>query len=174
MTPAWNESYLRIVGRWGLVLSGVFVLLILSVFPFKIAHRGEIRPAFLLMAVYYWAILRPPMPLAAFVLGIFLDLLSDYPTGMSALILVTVQWLTSNQRKFFLGQSFLVIWAGFALVALAAGIVQWVLFSLFDMTLVPARSMLISALLSSFLFPLVVWPLSRVYKALVDHPSPVP
>lgn len=174
MTPVWNESFLKIIGRWGLVLFGVFLLLLLSAFPFSIAHLDEIRPAFLLMAVYYWAILRPPMPLAVFALGLILDLLSSYPTGMSALVLVTVQWLTSSQRKFFLGQSFLVIWAGFALVVVAAGVVQWAVISLFNMALPPAKSMLISALLSTFLFPLMVLPLSRVYKALVDHPSTVP
>jgi rod shape-determining protein MreD len=174
MTPVWNESFLRIAGRWGLAMLGVFVLLVLSAFPFQVAHLGEIRPAFMLMAVYYWAILQPPMPLAAFLLGLVLDLVSAYPLGMNALVLVAVQWLTSSQRKFFLGQSFLVIWACFALVAFGSGLVQWALFSLFDLMVFSPRPMLVSTLLSAFLFPLVVLPLGMAHKALVEHPSSVP
>ncbi len=173
MTPVWNESFLRIVGRWGLALIVLFFLFVLSAFPFRIAHLGEVRPVFMLMAVYYWTILRPVPPLAVFMVGLALDLLSDYTFGMNALILVAAQWLTGSQRKFLLGQSFLVIWAGFALIALGAGTVQWLLFTLFNLALVPAKPMLISVVLSTFLFPLLVLPLSAVHKALADDPSSV-
>jgi rod shape-determining protein MreD len=173
MTPAWNESYLRVIGRWGLMLGALCVLLLLSVIPFHIAHLGEIRPAFMLMAVYYWTILRPPPPIAVFATGLLLDLLSSYWLGINALILVVAQWLTGGQRKFLLGQSFLVIWAGFALVALGAGVVQWIVFSLFDLTLVSVRPMLVSTILSAFLFPVVVVPLAAIHKALADDPSSV-
>ena len=174
MTDEWHESFLRIVGRWGLGLAVLLVLILLSAVPFRIAHLGEVRPAFMLMAVYYWTILRPTPPLAVFALGLVLDMLSAYPFGMNALVLVTVQALTSNQRKFLLGQSFLVIWAGFALVAFGAGVVQWMLFSLFNLALVSAKPMLISVILSAFLFPLCVLPLAAVHKALAESPSIVP
>ncbi len=174
MTAEWHETFLRMVGRWGLVLAVMLALVLLSVIPFRIVHLGEIRPVFMLMAVYYWSILRPAPPLAVFAIGLVLDLLSDYPLGMNALVLVAVQALTGSQRKFLLGQSFLVIWAGFALVAFGAGILQWGLFSLFNMTLVSAKSMLISAALSAFLFPLSVLPLAAVYKALADDLTTMP
>ena len=125
MTDEWHESLLRIVGRWGLGLAVVLALILLSAMPFRIVHLGEVRPAFMLMAVYYWTILRPTPPLAVFALGLVLDLLSDYPFGMNAMVLVAVQALTAHNRKFLLGQSFLVIWAGFALFALGAGVLQW-------------------------------------------------
>ena len=174
MTDEWHESFLRIVGRWGLGLAVLLVLILLSAVPFRIAHLGEVRPAFMLMAVYYWTILRPAPPLAVFAVGLVLDLLSAYPFGMNALVLVTAQALTGHNRKFLLGQSFLVIWAGFALVALGAGIVQWALFSLFELAFVSAKPMLISVTLSAFLFPLFVLPLAAVHKALAESPSAVP
>jgi rod shape-determining protein MreD len=174
--PVWNESLLRMVGRWGLALLLLTALFVLSVTPLEVAHLGEIRPVFMLMAVYYWTILQPSpwSPIAVFVIGLVLDLLSAYPFGMHALVFVLAQWLTSNQRKFLLGQSFLVIWAGFALIALGAGALQWALFSLFNLTLFSARLMLISTALSVFLFPLLALPLSIVHKALADDPSSVP
>ena len=174
MTADWHESLLRILARWGLALAVLLVLILLSAFPFRIAHLGEIRPVFMLMAVYYWTILRPAPPVAVFVVGLILDLLSAYPFGMNALVLVAAQALTGHNRKFLLGQSFLVIWAGFALVALGAGVIQWVLFSLFNLALVSVKPVLISVILSSFLFPLSVLPLAAVHKALADSPSIVP
>jgi rod shape-determining protein MreD len=172
MTPVWNESLWGAVGRFGLVLVVVFALLVLSSVPFQIAHLGEIRPAFMLMAVYYWTILRPPLlpPVAVFALGIILDLLSAWPLGLSALVLVAAQWLTRSQRKFLLGQPFPVIWAGFTLLAFGAGMFQWGLFSLFSLALVAAKPMFISVALSAFLFPVIALPLHMVHKALADQP----
>jgi rod shape-determining protein MreD len=171
-----DESLLGTVGRWGLALLVLFVLLALSSVPLEISHLGEIRPVFMLMAVYYWTILRPSsmLPVAVFAIGLVLDLLSAYPFGMHAFIFVVAQWITSSQRKFLLGQSFLVIWSGFAFIALGAGVLQWALFSLFNLTFLPVKAILISFVLSVFLFPLLVLPLSMVHKALVDDPSSVP
>jgi|SRR3989304_4650274 len=167
---------LRMVGRWGLALLVLFILFALSAVPFEVPHLGEIRPVFMLMAVYYWTILRssPLSPLLAFAIGLVIDLLSAYPLGMHALVFVAAQWLTSSQRKFLLGQSFLVIWAGFALIALGAGALQWALFALFNAELLSAKPMLVSVLLSVFLFPLLVLPLSLAHKALADDPSSMP
>jgi rod shape-determining protein MreD len=171
MTLEWHESFLKTVGRWGLVLAVVLALILLSAIPLRFAHFGEVRPAFMLMAVYYWTILRPAPPVVVFFLGLILDFLSGYYPGMTSLVLVAAQVLTNSQRKFLLGQPFLVIWAGFALVAFGAGALQWGLFSLFNATLVPVKSMLISSALSALLFPLCVLPLAAVYKALADSPS---
>jgi len=173
MIPEWNETLPVIVGRWGLVLLTVSLLLVLSAVPLEIAHLGAVRPVFMMMAVYYLAIIHPSLlpPIVVFFAGLMLDLVAAYPLGMNALILVLVQWVTSGQRTFLAGQSFLVIWAGFSLMALAAGTIQWMLFSLFSLTLVSIHAMLISALLSVFLFPVMALVLSFVHKALADHPS---
>lgn len=174
MISGWNESFLKVAGRWGLVLLVVFVLLLLSAFPFKIAHLSEVRPAFLLIAVYYGAVLRPlPFP-AVFLAGLALDLLASHPFGMNAFLLVTALWIVGGQRKFLASQPFLVIWAGFAVIALGAGVLQWAFFSLFNAELISVRPMLVSVVLSSFLFPLFALPLSLVHKALADHPSAMP
>jgi rod shape-determining protein MreD len=174
MTTEWHESFLRTIGRWGLGLAAILGLILLSAIPLRIVHLGEVRPVFMLMAVYYWTILRPAPPLGVFALGLVLDLLSGYPLGMNALVLVLAQSLTAHNRKFLLGQSFLVIWAGFALVALGAGVLQWILFSLLSLTLVAAKPVLISTVLSAVLFPVAVLPLAAVHKALSDQSSVTP
>lgn len=172
MTPAWNETPLGSVGRWGLTALVILALFLLSTFPFRFAGLGEIRPAFMLMAVYYWTILRPSLlpPPAVFAIGIVLDVLFAYPLGMNAMVFVIAQWVTRGQRKFLLGQPFPVIWAGFALMALGSGVAQWLVFSLFSGTLVPVRPVVVGTLLSVFLFPAAALPLSVAHKALVDRP----
>ncbi len=176
MTPLWNESLWQTVWRRGLAALVLFVLLALSALPLDIARLGEIRPAFMLMAVYYGTILRPQLlpPLVAFALGIALDLLAAAPLGLHALVMVGAQWLTRSQRKFLLGQPFPVIWSGFALIALGAGLAQWGLFSLFGLALLPLKAMLVSVVFSTFLFPLAAWPLHIVHKALADPAPPTP
>lgn len=154
------------MGRWGLGLAVFIIIVLVSVVPLRIAHLGALRPSFMLMAVYYWSLLRPSPTLVVFAIGLLLDLLSAYPFGMNALVLVAVQALTSGQRKFLMGQSFLVIWAGFAVVAFCAGFVQWALFSLFETSWVTPYPILIGTLLSAVLFPVVVPPLAAVHKMI--------
>lgn len=173
MTPAWNESAWGVVLRRMIVAAVLLALLVLSALPLNIARLGEIRPSFMLMAVYYGTILRPQTlpPVAVFIIGVVLDFLSAWPPGMQALVMVAVQWLTRSQRKFLLGQPFPVIWVGFAMIALGSGIVQWGLFSLLNFTFVPLKAMLAGVVFSTFVFPLAAMPLHMVYKALTDPPS---
>ena len=165
----WRKWPWETVRRLGLTLLAVAVLLLLGAIPFHLGRLGEIRPAFLLIAVYYWAVMRPETlpPLFTFLAGIALDLLAGYPLGMNALTLVAAQWITRVQRKFLLGQPFAVIWAGLAIEALAAGILQWALFSLFYLNLMSIRPALMSALLTAIVFPLTVPPLAALNRLLV-------
>lgn len=166
---AWREI-LRVLGRFALGALALAVLIFLSVAPLRFGPLGAARPAFMLMAVYYWSMLRPAPAWAAFALGLLLDLLGDYPFGMNALVLVLAQMVTARNRKFLLGQPFLVIWAGFAVVALGATALQWALFSLFNLSLAATGPALLSVLLSSLLFPLAALPLAGVHRALQDTP----
>ncbi|TAL32761.1 MAG: rod shape-determining protein MreD [Alphaproteobacteria bacterium] len=169
----WEEPILTMLGRWAITLFVVSALIVLSIFPFRIGDLGEIRPSFMVMAVYYWAIMCPSMlsPLAAFAAGAAFDLVIDCPLGLNALTLVVVQWTTRAQRKFLLGQPFLMMWAGLGLVAMGAGILQWALVSLFNWTLLSIETTLVGGLLTAVLFPLAVVPLSVFNKPLADRNS---
>ena len=91
----WQESAFGSLGRFLLTFLAVFLLIVLSIFPFSLGHFGEIRPSFLLMAIYYWAIMRPSTlsPLATFIVGIAFDLMAGFPLGLNALTLVVAQWV---------------------------------------------------------------------------------
>ena len=165
-----NDELLKTMGRWGLTLLVVLVLFVLSALPFEVLSLGEIRPMFMLMAVYYLAIYRPSLisPLAVFIIGLLLDFISAYPLGLNAFVLVAAQWLVRGQMKFLQAQPFKVVWVGFVIVAVTSGAVQWCTFSLFNLVAYSIQPILLSVLLSSLVFPLLTVPLAIVNKALSD------
>jgi len=162
-----------------LLAQGVIILfLLLNVVSFSMPHAGDFKPFFLLMAVYYWAIYRPTvMPVAyTFVLGLALDLLTELPTGMSALILVGLQAIVRRSRLFMMGQPYVMVWLGFAILSIAYTLSFWLLVSLANMQLIPLSSliqMLIAAVLSVFLFPLASLLLQAVHRILPFDNSPL-
>lgn len=146
----------------------IFVLTILSILPIGLAGYGEVRPVFVLTAVYYWAVYRPSMlpPLGTFLSGLALDLLTGGPLGLQAFVLLAVRMLVTGQQKLLLAQQFGVVWACFGLVALAAGLVQWLVYALILWHVPVLKPVLINAALSALLFPAVVLPLFLLNRAL--------
>jgi rod shape-determining protein MreD len=164
----WRQSLIDSFGRAGLTFLIVLVLVVLSILPLGLKGYGEVRPAFMLMAVYYWSIYRPYMlsPVATFAVGLVLDLLMGTPLGMQALVLVIVRTVTLTQQKFMLAQKFAVMWVFFGLVALGAGLMQWFIFSLMDWHAAALKPVVISACLSTLLFPAVALPLYLINRAM--------
>lgn len=164
----WREPLLNLIGQAGIALLIYCVFLILSVFPLPFAFISVVRPAFLLMAVYYWAAFRPQLwsSPGVFAGGVLLDLLSGYPPGLNGVTFVIVRQLVVPQRKFLLGQPFPVVWAGFCLLALGAGFLHWSVFALTDSSLPPTKPVLLGVVLSALLYPLVALALHTVNKRL--------
>lgn len=148
------------------LLLSFFLLLNLVNIPAPFEH--DIDPYFVLMAVYYWAIYRPGLvpPLLCFLTGLLLDTLSGAPLGLNAIILVGTQWLIRRQRRFLMGQPYITIMAGFAVIAMSCGLLQWALIGLAHGHWAAPLSGLISATASILLFPLVSLLLNLVHRIL--------
>lgn len=168
----WRDPLLSIFARLGMTFLIGFVLLVFSVFPLPTGHFGDVRPGFILMAVYYWSIMWPSTLtyLATFLIGIAFDLLAGLPPGMNAMTLLMVQWVTRSQRKFMVGQSFWVIWAGLALVTFLTGLIHWLLYSLLHETILNAQSVVVGAVLTCLLFPVMV-PLLSAFGRWITQKS---
>jgi rod shape-determining protein MreD len=153
---ALHDSLSGRLKRTAMLLAQVLVLAVLSCIPFDLWHLSQVRPAFLLMGIYYWGVFRPGTltPLAAFLIGLLLDLLYACPPGLNALNFVCVQWLTGAQRKFLSSQTFIVLWMCFLLTAAASALFQWAAMSLFAWSFMPVKPVLAGALLTWLFFPL--------------------
>jgi len=145
------------------------LLVMLSELPVYIPGYGQVAVDVGLMTVFYWAIYRPDLfpVIAAFVLGLWQDILVGSPIGLHALILLLANWAIVSQRTFFQGKSFAVIGWCFSLVALAAGIVSWVIVCALNTTLVNPVAMLFQAALTVGMFPFMAWLLARAQHAIV-------
>lgn len=154
----------------------VIILLALSVISFSIPLTGEVRPHFLLAAVFYWAVYRPTLlpPWYIFILGLIMDTLSDLPLGMNALILVVVHWVVRSQRLYLMGQTFFGLWMGFAVTAFLCASAQWCLFALVTRTIVPAGPSLAGAGMTILLFPLISLLLIAIHRLLPVASKPLP
>jgi rod shape-determining protein MreD len=156
---AAGESLPDAARRLGVIVLQALILVFLTAFPFPFLRFSDVRPAFMLMAVFHWAVFRPQAfsPFAAFFCGLLLDLLVASPFGLNAVTLFAMRHLTVMQVKFLSRQSFIVLWMCFALMAAGAFALQWIVFSMFSQQLVPLRPLAVSAGLTALFFPPVSW-----------------
>lgn len=144
-------------------------LAVLTVIPLRIPDFAPVTPALTVIAVYYWSIYRPDLlPMAAvFGVGLFQDALAGMPLGLTALVLILVQYVVIAQRRFFHSKTFLVEWWGFLLVAPGAALVSWLLASLYFGVLVAPRPLGFQLLLSIALYPCLAWLFTRIQHYLL-------
>lgn len=133
------------------------ILLLITILPMRIPALAGISPMLTMVAVYYWAIYRPDLlpAWAAFVLGLLSDIVIGHPLGMDALVLLLVQGIAANQRKFFLGKSFLVAWWAFGLLAAGAMALSWLVVAMMHKQMLDPTSAFFAYILTMGLFPLL-------------------
>ena len=145
------------------------MLVMIAALPVQLPGYGQIAFNVGLITVFYWAIYRPDlMPvLAAFLLGLWQDILVGSPVGLNALILLLVNWAIVSQRTFFQGKSFGVMWFCFAIVTMAAATISWILVCGLNATLIDPLPGLFQALLTIGAFPFMAWLLARIQHAVL-------
>lgn len=151
-------------------------LMVINVIALPYFPAGAMKPQFVLMAVYYWAIYRPTLlpPFFCFVVGLLMDVLTGMTPGIYAFIFVLTQWVVRDQRRFLMGQPYSTIWAVFGLVAVLSIFVQWALYGLAHLHWGPLLPVFAGALLSMFLFPFVTLLLVITHRMLPVASRPFP
>lgn len=142
-----------------------------GVVTWPLPHIGAIAPSLGLAAIYYWALHRPDLltPLGVFFLGLLNDGMNYLPFGLSAFIFVAVYQLALSQRRYFVGQVFYMLWAGFGLVAVLAMVVQWLGLSIFGDNPVPFGLVFVQTLLSVVIFPAPAWILIHIQRLFLSQ-----
>lgn len=147
------------------------VLVVFSALPFYIPGYGQVAANFTLMSVFYWSVSRPHLmsPLAIFPVGVFQDIITGMPPGLNALVLILARTLVVTQGKVFHGKSFLVLWWGFAMVALGAEAVIWIFESALNLVLLNPLPGLVQWGLTVALYPFVAWFFARAHQAVIQE-----
>jgi rod shape-determining protein MreD len=131
------------------------LLVILSTIPFYIPGYGPVAANLVLMAVFYWAVHRPDLlwPFTVFLIGLLQDILVGMPPGMNAIVLLLVRTLAVSQSRVFRGRSFIILWWGFGIVAVASAFMVWVLSAFYVFALMDPLPGLFQAGMTTALFP---------------------
>ncbi|MDZ4328468.1 MAG: rod shape-determining protein MreD [Pseudomonas sp.] len=140
------------------------VCVLLSFVPLGRIFGSSLTPAFALMAIYYWAIVRPEMfpPLAVFTVGLVFDLLSGGIIGLWAFVYVLTYAVVISQRLLVVNAPFTVFWFGFLIVAVFAGAVAWAVVSIYYGRPVPPSSLMQHMVLTVAIFPIFAMIFGRV------------
>lgn len=141
----------------------LFLMLILNLVNMPFLGDDGARLSFLLVGVYFWLIFRPaliPYPLL-FMSGLLLDFLSGGLVGLYALCFMVLGIIVRNQRRYLLGQSWSVVWAGFCVATVIITVIQFLAYSLahfdFPNILPLGFGLAISCLLYPLLLPLMMF-----------------
>jgi rod shape-determining protein MreD len=151
------------------------ILVLLAHLHLPIPFYSQISPALTLMGIYYWVVFRPDlMPrVLVFIVGLLQDALIGAPFGLTALTFLVAHTFVLSQRRFLVGKPFWIFWAGFAIVALVAGVLTWMLASALRGAILPSDVVLVSIVLTVFVFPVVAWCLLHTQRWLVEAAEPL-
>lgn len=164
--PAWQrlENILRLCVPHFVMA----VLFALSVTPLFAPGFGGIKPFFVLMGIYYWAIYRPTLTPTVYVfgLGVMMDSATGLPLGWHAALYLSAHAIVRTQRRYLAGQSYPVVWTGFAVIAGLYAAMFWALSCLYALHLVPVMPMLGHLTISLLIFPFVLMLLILAHRML--------
>lgn len=109
------------------------ICVLIGAVPFSVSNGFLVTPLFPLMAIFYWSIVRPDLmgPTPVFIIGLLQDIYTAGPPGFWALIFLAAYAFSVSQRILFTGRFALGPWLGFAMTALMAVFLAWVIASIF-------------------------------------------
>lgn len=150
----------------------MLMLALLSVLPLRFPDYAAVATLLALAGLYYWTIYRPELlpPVAIFLSGLVLDLLSGAPLGIAALVFLLARVVVMPQRRFFVDRLFPFVWGGFTLLAAGTIAFLWLLGSLFSGVVLDMRAATLQWVLTVACFPAVAYLLMRVQRGFLPSP----
>ncbi|HZD26285.1 MAG TPA: rod shape-determining protein MreD [Alphaproteobacteria bacterium] len=134
--------------------------------PYGMPRVAMLSPILALISVYYWSVYRPalmPAP-AAFLIGVFIDLLGGGPLGVGAVVLVLARWVALSQRRALIGKSFAIGWLGYMLIGGAATLAGWLTVCIYHLQLIDPSPAVLSYGLGLLIYPVLAQGLVRVQQ----------
>lgn len=146
-----------------------FVLVLMTAVPWPVPGISSIEPSLALITVFFWGVNRPDLfpPVAAFLLGLVQDILAGAPLGLHALVLLAAHGMVVSQRRHLVRRPFAVVWCGFVVVAVGAGVLGWTIASIYYLTPVWPQPLVVQWVLDVAVFPPVAWLLARAQQHLL-------
>ncbi len=146
----------------------IFLLFLLGLISYSISYSDAVRPYFIVICIYFWSIYRPTLlsPAYVFILGLLFDFILNYPVGLHAMLFVIVQWVIRDQRLFFLGQPYVIVWIGFAFTCFMVMFSEWLFFTVLNENVFGFSGILFGTLISTLMFPMITLLFNIIYRIL--------
>ena len=135
--------------------------------------NGILPPPLLgLAVVYFWTLLRPDLvpPVLVLVIGLFEDLLSGGQPGLWAVGYLVAYAITDRQRDTFAGLAGWGVMIGFSIVMFCTAALVYSAGSLIYWRLAPLQPLLIQAIVTVILYPLMAVILGLIHRRFVGAP----
>lgn len=139
-----------------------------TMLPLRLPDFGPVAPWLALISVYYWSVHRPDLlPAAAvFAIGLFSELAAGTPLGVTTLVLLLMHTAAVSQRRFFISRSFMVVWCGFATMALAASLLVWFMNMALGGVVMSPRPLVFQFMTTVAAYPLFAWCFAQVQRLI--------
>ncbi len=149
------ETLFRLLKAAAPTMLGVLGVLILAA-PIRLFEGFAPTPILPLVIVFFWSVYGPDYlpPLSVFVIGLLQDLLTGGPLGLWPAVYLVTQYIVMSQRAYFLGREQKVVWLGFALASIGAGLILWLVMSLLSGALLPVRHLMSQLAVTVLIYPL--------------------
>lgn len=146
----------KMVMIWAPLIFVVCLIFLLRI-PIRNDSIGMFLPHISLIFGYYYILNKSGFvpPLALFSIGFIDDFASGTPFGVTSFILLMLALVLNNQQKITQGQSFILSWIGFVVVAFTLYPIIWLLHSFAAGSFLSFYPLLSQALVTIFLFPLI-------------------
>ena len=156
MKDNWREKW-RLFWLHGIPLWSTLLLMFVCLIPSDSVGINYFCPTVGLICVYYWTLKRDYIfgYISAFVIGLFMDVLSSSPLGVNILLMMltvfAVQWLA----HYFQNVSFGASWLLFTVVGLGVFTLKWMLLSVYYKMLISPNEIVFNYLSTMMFYPLI-------------------
>ena len=165
MSEDLDENITSVFQRTLPLLSSLFLLL-LSYVPLDFSLLNNVRPVIGISCVYFWLIHRPDLfnLWSIYFYGMIDDIISASPFGSNILAMLILYLLITNLSKFFNAKPFVVMWYGFAAIALITMLCRWLVVSIYYSQFLP-----LSMLFFSYMVTVAAYPFVSLLLAFVQN-----
>ena len=147
-----------------------FFLLLFGMLPWRVAFWSHFAVPFVYASLFCWGVYRfglIPLP-AVFLLGLAADLLTISPLGYYTFLFLIFYGAILLQRRFFVGRSFLFLWAVFCAFVCPLLLIQWLLASLLNLSWLSLAFFVGQGVLLMAVFPFISACCSFLYSRYLE------
>jgi len=147
------------IWRGLIVQVSIFILFSLSFVYISFPLSVDVKPYFLLIAIFFWGIRRPSIisPILLFIYGLLQDIFLGYPLGLHSILYLIFFFFIRQQRLYLMSQTYLVYLMFFCLFCTLYGALEWSFFAIRYLQIFDIKMFVFSSIFTVLIYPIINW-----------------